>query len=91
MRIILSNWISILGVFIISIVSISLNTYIFTNLNILISIFGSFLSVCYYGLVFGILFILGLLILDLILLLFNSKYLRLKLFVEWLIISTPYI
>lgn len=91
MKIILSNWINILGIFIVSVILISLNTFIFTDANIIISIFGALVSVCYYGLIFWILFLLSLLILDVILLFLNLKSLRLKLFLEWLIISTPFV
>lgn len=49
------------------------------------------ISVCLYGMMFWGLFILSLVILDMLLIVRNQNNLKVKLLLEWLIISSPFI
>lgn len=91
MRIILTNWVNILGVF--------LTVFCFTlfenmldeslSYNLLPSAFSALILVCLYGMMFWAYFLLSLIILDL-LLIAKRKNLITMLLVEWLIIAAPF-
>lgn len=90
-KIYFTNWINVLG--------IALGTYLFvvisevfkTGVSALIQmlIMAVFTIVLYGGICFTG-FLIGMLLLDLILMNSNTKHLRLKLIVEWLLISAPF-
>ena len=91
MKIIQTNWINIVGVF-----EAVLLYYIIYNLtnddgvtrNFLQSILASIILIVLYGMIFWVFFIIALVILDLFLIAFNQTNLKLKLLVEWFIISS---
>ncbi|CAG5074757.1 hypothetical protein DYBT9623_05445 [Dyadobacter sp. CECT 9623] len=91
MKILTTNWINILGVFI----AMLLYSIIFNQLNndlgynIFQSIVGSLILICLYGMMFWGLFVVSLIVADLLLIVWDQKHLRQKLLIEWLIISSP--
>ncbi|OMP74702.1 hypothetical protein [[Flexibacter] sp. ATCC 35208] len=92
MKIIKTNWINIIGVFIaVFLYAIVLNL-IDTNVsrNVFQSVLPALILVCLYGLVFWVLLILLLVILDLLLIVKKTSNLRVKLLIEWLIIGSPF-
>lgn len=94
MKILLTNKINLIGIFIaLLLYSIVYNSLIDDGVtrNLFQAIIAAFIFVCLYGIVFWIGFLVAILILDLILIVPNHKKLKLKLFVEWVIISVPII
>ena len=94
MKIFLTNRINILGV-LLSILIYSI-IYNFTvddgvSRNFFQSVFAAILLVFLYGFMFWIGFIIALVILDAILIIPNQKNLKIKLLIEWAIISAPFI
>lgn len=93
MKIIYTNWINIVGIFIalflFSTIFNLLNPNVFRNL--FQAIIASLILIFLYGIIFLGGFILALTILDLILIVPNQNNLRLKLLLEWIIISIPFI
>ncbi|HEX8020309.1 hypothetical protein [Mucilaginibacter sp.] len=93
MKIILTNWINLLGVF----GSVFLFAVVLTltqanlSYNIFIAIIVALFSVIAYGMMFWALFIVSLVLLDLILIVPKRKNLKIRLVIEWLIISSPFI
>lgn len=93
MKLLYTNWINIVGVFIVSF----LFTAIFDSLdpnvsrNFFQAVTASLIGILLYGMLFWICFIIALIILDLFLIVFNQKHLEIKLFLEWIIISSPFI
>jgi len=92
MKILVTNWINILGVF----VAILIYTVIFSQTNnhlsytIFQSLVASLILICLYGMMFWALFIVALAILDFLLIVTNQKYIRLKLIAQWFFVSCPY-
>ncbi|MFC0515823.1 hypothetical protein ACFFGT_16495 [Mucilaginibacter angelicae] len=93
MKIILTNWINLLGVFGSVFLFAVVLTLTHANLsyNIFQAIVVGVFSVIGYGLMFWAFFIVALVVLDLILIIPNRNNLKLKLIAEWLIISSPFI
>lgn len=92
MKILLTNRINLIGVFIaVLLCGIVHNCLIDDQVsrNLFQAIIAAFILVCLYGIIFWIGFLLAILILDLILIVPDQKKLKLKLFAEWVIISTP--
>jgi hypothetical protein len=92
MKIIKTNWINLIGVFIaVFIYAIALNLND-TNVsrNLFQSILPALMLVCLYGILFWALFIILLVVLDL-LIIKNQTNLTVKLLIEWFIISSPFI
>jgi hypothetical protein len=93
MKIIKTNWINLIGVFIaVFIYAIFLNLND-TNVsrNLFQSILPALILVCLYGILFWALFILLLVVLDLIFIVRDQTNLTAKLLIEWLITSSPFI
>jgi hypothetical protein len=93
MKIIKTNWINLIGVFIaVFIYAIVLNLND-TNVsrNLFQSILPALILVCLYGILFWALFIILLVGLDLIFIVKDQTNLTAKLLIEWLIISSPFI
>lgn len=92
MKTLKTNWINILGVFIsILLYSIIRNLNDTTVLKTLPqAVLSSLIVVCLYGMLFWAFFIVSLIILDILLIVRDNKKLRLKLLIEWLIISLPF-
>jgi hypothetical protein len=93
MKIMASNWINVLGVFVVMLVYSVLFNQFNNDLdyNIFQSIVAGLISICLYGMMFWGLFVVSLIILDLLLIVWNQKYLRQKLLAEWLFVSSPFI
>lgn len=90
MKILRTNWINIIGVF----TSVFLYSFISSFIiedgvsrTIFQAIIASLMGIVLYGVLFWTSFIILLIILDLILIVPNPKNLRLKLVIEWLMIS----
>lgn len=93
MKIIKTNWINILGVFLsLFIYSIILNI---TSDGVMQTFFQSILAalvlVSLYGILFWVMFAILLVILDIVLIVRSKNNLKLKLLLEWLIISCPFL
>lgn len=89
-NVIITNWINLVAVFAI--------TYLYVIANVLIhsgtflqAILGGLISICLYGMMFWAFFVVSLLVLDFLIIVRNRDQLKLKLFFEWLIISSPFI
>jgi hypothetical protein len=93
MKIITTNWINILGVFIVTLFYSVIANNIDKNLNynILQSIVAGLILVCLYGIMFWVLFITLLIIADLLLIVRDPRALRIKLLIQWGVISSPFI
>jgi hypothetical protein len=92
MKVILTNWINILCVFIaVFLYAMVLNmTNANVSRNLLQAIFAALILVVGYGMMFWGMFIIVLIIFDLALLR-SKENLKMKLLIEWLIISCPFI
>lgn len=93
MKVIKTNWINIIGVFLAVFISafiLNLN-----DINVSRTLFQAIVSalilVCFYGIMFWGLLIISLVILDLLLIVKNANNLKVKLLLEWLIVSAPFI
>lgn len=93
MKIILTNWVTLLGVFIgVFVFSVGLNlTQANLSYNIFQAIVAALFLVIGYGMMFWAFFIASLVVFDLILIIPNRKNLTIRLMIEWLIISSPFI
>jgi hypothetical protein len=93
MKIILSNWINLLGVF----GSVFVFTIILTTMdanlsyNIFQAILATLFSILGYGMMFWAFLIVSLLVTDLILVIPNKGNLKMLLIIQWLVISCPFI
>ena len=93
MKIIKTNWINLIGVFIaVFLYAIVLNLND-TNVsrNLFQSILPALILVCLYGILFWALFIILLVVLDLLFIVKDQTNLTAKLLIEWFIISSPFI
>src|SRR6185437_15514123 len=91
-KIILSNWINLLTIFIVVYIAGFFSAIIHDKFAFNEALFGTTYSIVGYGMIFWIGFIICILILDIILFGFNRKRQNAtsKLFIEWLIISSPF-
>lgn len=94
MKILLTNRLNIIGVFI----TVFLYTLIYNCViddgvtrNLFQSIIAAFLFLFLYGIIFLIAFLIALIFLDLILIIPNQKNLKIKLLLEWFIVSIPFV
>jgi hypothetical protein len=93
MKILLTNWINLLGIFLVTTAfsTVQMLTKADLSYNIFQAILAALFGVLGYGMMFWALLIVALIVLDLVLVVPNSKNLKTKLLVEWLIISIPFI
>lgn len=93
MKILLTNWINLLGVFIAVFLYSFINNLNDVNINrtVFQSIFSAFIIIILYGVLFWGFYILSLLLFDLILIVRNREKLMLKLILEWMLISIPFV
>jgi hypothetical protein len=93
MKIILTNWINLLGVFLTSLAFLIVVALTDPNLsyNIFQAILAALFSVLAYGIMAWALFIVSLIVLDVILIVPNKKRLKTMLLIEWAISSCPFI
>lgn len=93
MKIIASNWINILGVFIVTLFYAVTSNQLNNDLDYSIfqSVIAGLILVCLYGIIFWGLFVVSLIILDLLLIVRKQNNLRQKLIIEWIVTSGPFI
>jgi len=93
MKILYTNWINITGIFIVLFLFTTTFNLLDSNVsrNLFQAIIASLILIFLYGIFFLIGFILVLTILDLIIIVRNQSNLRLKLLLEWIIISAPFV
>jgi hypothetical protein len=93
MKILKTNWINIVGVlgsvFLYSVISNFTDSN--TSQNIFQAIFSGLILILFYGVTFWVLFIVSLIIFDLLFIVTNQSNLKIKLLLEWLLLSTPFI
>lgn len=92
-KIVLSNWINLLTIFVVVYVVGFLSAVINDKFTFSEALFGTTYSVVGYGMLFWIGFIICILVLDILLFSIDKKpqNTTFKLFIEWLIISAPFI
>ena len=92
-----TNWINLLGIFtavyIYGIIVALSQVSTFNDLgnSLILGFVGSLFGILFFGFYFWLGFTAVMFILDLILLNMNRKYLLRKLFLEWIIVSSPFI
>ncbi|MDQ6482688.1 hypothetical protein [Dyadobacter sp. LHD-138] len=93
MKILTTNWINILGVFIVTLFYAVILNHSDSNLNynIFQSVVAGLILICLYGMMFWGLFIISLIVADLLLIVWSQKLLKQKLLLEWLLVSSPFI
>ena len=93
MKILASNWINILCVFVATLFYAVILNHSDSNLNynIFQSVVAGLILICLYGMMFWGLFIISLIVADLLLIVWSQKFLKQKLLVEWLLVSSPFI
>lgn len=93
LKVFFTNWVNITLIFVATYVATVISALVSGKFSFTHAVFGSVYSVALYGIMFWIGFIVCVLILDIILFGFNReiKHTTLKLFIEWLIISAPFI
>ena len=92
-RILKTNWINIVGVFTVLFLYTTVYGLIEPNVsrNIFQAMIASLIGICLYGIMFWAGFITMLIILDFVLIIPKPKNLKIKLFIEWVIISSPFV
>lgn len=93
MKILKTNWINIVGVFTVLFLYTTIYGLMDSNIsrNFFQAIIASLIGICLYGIMFWAGFIIMLIILDCVLIIPNSKNLKIKLLIEWIVISVPFI
>jgi hypothetical protein len=93
MKILITNWLNFLGVFIAVFLYKIIDGLIDPeNLrNIFQLVTEALILICLYGILFWSVFLISLIILDSILLIPNTKYIKIKLITEWVIICSPFV
>ncbi|WP_076666552.1 hypothetical protein [Pontibacter indicus] len=95
MKILLSNWINVVGI----IVTAYLYTFFWTfskpsdfeGNRLMIWLFGSLFTIFGYGMMSWLLFVFAIVALDMLLIFPNRRKLTEKLLIEWLLIISPFI
>jgi len=95
MKILLTNWINLLGVFmavfLYGIVTNILNPNPTVSQNFWQSILAVLFGICLNGILFWLLFLVLLIAFDLLFIVKDQNNLKVKLLIEWLLISLPFI
>lgn len=95
MKILLTNWVNLLGVFMAvltyGIVTNALNPNPTVSQNFWQSILAVLFGIFLYGILFWILYIVSLIAFDLLFIVKDQNNLKVKLLIEWLLISLPFI
>jgi hypothetical protein len=86
-KIIATNWINILGIFIVSYLYSFVNSYAGASFTIGQALLSSVILIGFYGIVFWIGFCIAIFVFDLILFGFAQNNLLGKLLIEWILIS----
>jgi hypothetical protein len=93
MKVFLTNWINVLGIFIVALAYAIIINYNDQNVSrtLLQSFLAGLILVCLYGMMFWAILVVSLIILDWLLIRKNDNNLKVKLVIEWFIISSPFI
>ena len=92
MKILITSWVNIAGVLVVVFLYAIYETIALGNgYNIFQLLLAASISIFLYGFMAWMLFMVSLIVLDILLFARNKNYLKSKLFVEWLIISSPFI
>lgn len=93
MKIFLTNWINIVGVFTVLLIYTTIYGLVDPNIsrNIFQAIIASLIGIILYGAMFWAGFLILITILDLVLIIPNPKHLKVKLIIEWIIVSSPFV
>ncbi|MDQ0478266.1 hypothetical protein [Chryseobacterium sp. MDT2-18] len=93
MKILKTNWINIVGVFTVLFLYTTIYGLMDSSIsrNVFQAIIASLIGICLYGIMFWAGFIIMLIILDCVLIIPNSNNLKIKLLIEWIVISVPFI
>jgi hypothetical protein len=89
-KILKTNWINVLGVFVTVFIYSFLKTYTTSTFTLYQTFFSTLILVCLYGVIFWIAFVIVLIILDVLLKIKSSNTLQKKLILEWILISAPF-
>lgn len=90
-KILATNWVNLLGVFMITFLSVFLNSYFNYSATLTQAFYGTCILVCYYGIIFWVGFTILLIIFDLIFIISFKRIYEKMIILEWLIISLPFI
>jgi len=88
-RILMTNWINLLGIFITVFLFSFFKTYSLGTFDLFQALLSTLILICLYGIVFWVAFIIIISILDSLLKIKSLNNLRNKLVLEWFIISIP--
>lgn len=93
MKIVKTNWVNLVGVFLTILVFSVLRALTDENLayNIFQAIAAALVLILGFGIMFWVLFIVLLIILDLILIVPSGRHLKNKLMIEWMVVSAPFV
>lgn len=93
MKIVKTNWVNLVGVFLTILVFSVLRALTDENLayNIFQAIAAALVLILGFGIMFWVLFIVLLIILDLILIVPGGRHLKTKLMIEWMVVSAPFV
>ncbi|OJW77947.1 MAG: hypothetical protein BGO69_10895 [Bacteroidetes bacterium 46-16] len=91
MKVLVTNWVNIVGIFLALLAYTFLNSWINYPATFVQALFGAFLLIILYGIMFWGGFLIAITILDLVLIVPNPKHLKLKLIIEWVVISSPFV
>lgn len=97
LRIFWTNWVNVAGIFLVvylsaiisELLKIESGTDIIDALGV--GILGGLIGILLYGSIFWIGFLLAMFLLDLLLMNEDHKHLRLKLLIEWIAVSSPFL
>ncbi len=89
-KIFLTNWINLLGIFIAVYLSSAISE-LFISGDAIVGFVGGLFGIIFYGFLFWMGFISAMFLLDFILMNKNKEKLRLKLLIEWGVVSAPFI
>ncbi len=99
LKIFMTNWVNVVGIFLgayfFSIIAALVELEKFTTSEVLNSLavgfLGGLFGILGYGLIFWLGFLLAIFLLDMILMSPKTENLRIKLLIEWIVISLPFI
>jgi len=93
MRVLKTNWINILGVFIVVLLYALVLNVTDTNVsrNVFQSVLSALILVCLYGLMFWALFVVLLIVCDWLFIVRNRNKLPVWLLLEWIVVSSPFV
>ena len=93
MKVLLTNWINLLGIFIVAFVCATVLNYNDENVSrtLFQAMIAALILVCLYGIMFWGILIVSLIIFDMLLIRTDQNNLKTKLLIEWLVISSPFV